>query len=65
MSNKVFRADLVARVAARPALGLGLGAAPLLYVVWANSRYALSPALDPARPASAHGPSRRVGAWTG
>ena len=56
---------LVALVAARPALGLGLGAAPLLYVVWANSRYALSPALDPARATSAHGPRRRPGAWTG
>ncbi|MGV8964994.1 MAG: DUF624 domain-containing protein [Cellulomonas sp.] len=36
-------------VAARPALGLGLAAAPLLYVVWANSRYALRPALDAER----------------
>jgi hypothetical protein len=35
-------------VAARPALGLGLAAAPLLYVVWANTRYSLRPALDPA-----------------
>lgn len=42
---------LFALVAARPALGLGLAAAPLLYVVWANSRYTLRPALDPARPA--------------
>ncbi|RYV52105.1 DUF624 domain-containing protein [Pengzhenrongella frigida] len=38
---------LVMLVAARPAVGLGLAAAPLLYVVWANSRYALRPALDP------------------
>lgn len=35
-------------VVVRPALGLGLAAAPLLYVIWANSRYALRPALDPA-----------------
>ncbi len=28
-------------VAARPAVGLGLAAAPLLYVVWGGSRYAL------------------------
>jgi hypothetical protein len=35
-------------VAAHPALGLGLAAAPLLYVVWANTRYSLRPALDPA-----------------
>jgi uncharacterized membrane protein YesL len=39
---------LVALVAARPALGFGLAAAPLLYVVWANSRYALLPVLEPA-----------------
>jgi len=43
---------LSALVAARPALGLGLGAAPLLYVVWANSRYALLPVLEPADAAS-------------
>ncbi|MGN9911501.1 hypothetical protein ACTMTJ_28460 [Phytohabitans sp. LJ34] len=35
-------------VAARPALGLGFAAAPLLYVVWANTRWSLRPALDPA-----------------
>jgi len=35
-------------VTARPALGLGLAAAPLLYVVWANSRFSLRAALDPA-----------------
>jgi len=34
-------------VTARPALGLGLAAAPLLYVVWANSRFSLRAALDP------------------
>lgn len=33
---------------ARPALALGLAAAPLLYVAWANSRFSLRPALDPA-----------------
>lgn len=37
---------LAALVATKPALGLGLAAAPLLYVVWANSRYALRPVLD-------------------
>ncbi|MFC7480077.1 hypothetical protein ACFQX7_08605 [Luedemannella flava] len=35
-------------VTARPALALGLAAAPLLYVVWANSRSCLRVALDPA-----------------
>jgi hypothetical protein len=34
-------------VAVRPAIGLGLAAAPLLYVVWANSRFSLRAALDP------------------
>jgi uncharacterized membrane protein YesL len=33
-------------VTARPALGLGLAAAPLLYVVWGNSRFSLRAALD-------------------
>jgi uncharacterized membrane protein YesL len=33
-------------VAQRPAIGLGLVATPLLYVVWAGSRYSLRPALD-------------------
>ncbi len=31
----------------RPAVALGLAAAPLLYVVWANSRYSLRTALGP------------------
>lgn len=41
---------LVQIVAARPAIGLGLAAAPLLYLVWANSRFALRPVLDPPAP---------------
>lgn len=36
---------LVALLAAKPALAIGLATAPLLYVVWANSRYSLRPAL--------------------
>jgi hypothetical protein len=36
---------LVQVVAARPAIGLGLVASPLLYVVWAGSRYSLRPAM--------------------
>ena len=45
---------LVAVVAARPAVGLGLAAAPLLYAVWANCRFALRPVLDlTTTPASA------------
>jgi uncharacterized membrane protein YesL len=38
---------LQALLASRPAIALGLAAAPLLYVVWANSRYALRAALGP------------------
>ena len=39
---------------AKPALALGLAAAPLLYVVWANGRYTLRPAIvdDAAQPAA-------------
>ncbi len=36
---------LGALLAAKPALAIGLATAPLLYVVWANSRYSLRPAL--------------------
>jgi uncharacterized membrane protein YesL len=39
---------LVQVVAQKPALGLGLVATPLLYLVWAGSRYSLRPALDPS-----------------
>lgn len=40
---------LEALLARRPAIALGLAAAPLLYVVWANSRFTLRAALGPAR----------------
>jgi uncharacterized membrane protein YesL len=43
-------------VLSRPALGLGVAAAPLLYAVWANCRYALRPALDRGGPAVAERP---------
>jgi uncharacterized membrane protein YesL len=39
---------LDALLTARPAVALGLAASPLLYVVWANGRYSLRPALGPA-----------------
>jgi uncharacterized membrane protein YesL len=39
---------LEAFLASRPALAAGLAAAPLLYVVWSNSRFTLGPALGPA-----------------
>jgi hypothetical protein len=38
-----------ALLAARPAIAIGVAASPLLYIVWANSRFTLNPAL-PARP---------------
>jgi len=38
-------AVLEALLATRPAIALGLAAAPLLYVVWANSRFTLRSAL--------------------
>lgn len=41
---------LVQIIAARPAIGLGLAAAPLLYLVWANCRFALRPVLDDSDP---------------
>ena len=37
---------LQALLASRPAIALGLAAAPLLYVVWANSRFTLRSALS-------------------
>jgi uncharacterized membrane protein YesL len=39
---------LGALLASKPALAIGLATAPLLYVVWANSRYTLRPALPAA-----------------
>lgn len=44
----VVLALLYAFFATRPALALGLAAAPLLYVVWANSRFTLQATLGPA-----------------
>jgi len=35
-------------MASRPAIALGLASTPMLYVVWANSRFTLNPALGPA-----------------
>jgi uncharacterized membrane protein YesL len=46
----LFEAFLVSR----PALALGLAAAPLLYVVWSNSRFSLAPALGPDPGATRH-----------
>jgi uncharacterized membrane protein YesL len=46
-------------VLSRPALGLGIAAAPLLYAVWANCRYTLRPALvaPDSAPATAAAPA--------
>ncbi len=38
---------LLTLLTAKPALAIGLAAAPLLYVVWANGRYSLRPVLPP------------------
>lgn len=42
---------LVRIITERPAVGFGLVAFPLLYIVWAGSRYSLRPLLDPPHPA--------------
>jgi uncharacterized membrane protein YesL len=39
----------------RPAIALGLAAAPLLYVIWANSRFTLRAALTAPRQLAHHG----------
>lgn len=44
----VVLAFLEILLASRPALALGMAAAPLLYVVWANSRFSLRSVLGPA-----------------
>ncbi|QOC91373.1 ferredoxin-NADPH reductase [Micromonospora craniellae] len=47
VASLLVLALLAQLVTLRPALALGLAAAPLLYVVWANSRHCLRAALDP------------------
>jgi uncharacterized membrane protein YesL len=47
VASLVVLALLGQLVAVRPAVALGLAATPLLYIVWANSRFTLRPALDP------------------
>jgi hypothetical protein len=48
VTSLIVLAVLVTLLASHPALALGLAASPLLYVVWANSRFSLRVALDPA-----------------
>jgi uncharacterized membrane protein YesL len=48
LASLAVLALLAAVAVSRPAIGLGLAAAPLLHVVWANSRFALQPILSPA-----------------
>ena len=45
---------LASLVAARPAVGLGLAAAPLLYAVWGGSRYAMTAVLGVPAAAPSH-----------
>ncbi|GIJ76738.1 hypothetical protein SAMN05443287_108252 [Micromonospora phaseoli] len=47
VASLLVLALLAQLVALRPAIALGFAAAPLLYVVWANSRFCLRVALDP------------------
>ena len=49
---------LAAVTVSRPAVGFGLAATPLLYVVWANSRFALRPILHLTVAATTH-PARK------
>ena len=46
--STVAVAALYALIAQQPALGIGIAAAPLLYLVWANTRHALTPILGKA-----------------
>jgi hypothetical protein len=43
LANVVVLGVLLAAVVAKPAVGLFLLPAPVLYVVWANARHVLSP----------------------
>ena len=49
--NTYEHTQRVGLLAAKPALAIGLATAPLLYVVWANSRFSLRPALPAAHEA--------------
>jgi uncharacterized membrane protein YesL len=53
-ASLVVLALLAQLVVTRPALALGLAAAPLLYVVWANSRFTLRAALADPQPSPQH-----------
>ncbi|MGV8978379.1 MAG: DUF624 domain-containing protein [Cellulomonas sp.] len=48
LASLFILALLLSLLAVKPALALGLAAAPLLYVVWANSRYSLRTVLPTA-----------------
>ncbi|MEU8376529.1 hypothetical protein AB0C22_25880 [Micromonospora sp. NPDC048894] len=52
VASLLVLALLVQLLAARPAIALGLAAAPLLYVVWANSRFTLRAVLEPSTAAA-------------
>ena len=45
LASLLVLALLLTLLSAKPALAIGLAAAPLLYVVWANGRYSLRPVL--------------------
>lgn len=48
----VVVSSLAAFFVVKPALALGLAAAPLLYAVWANARYTLKPAIVDGAPSA-------------
>ena len=50
LSHLVVLGVLVAAVAAKPAVGMFLLPAPVLYVVWANARHVLSPVTEREEP---------------
>lgn len=63
VASLVVLASLAGFFLVKPALALGLAAAPLLYLVWANCRYILRPAIRSEvlpRPADAAGASDHV-----
>ena len=57
VANLVVLGVLLAAVVAKPAVGLFLLPAPVLYVVWANARHVLSPLTEREEPCEPPAPS--------
>lgn len=58
LANLVVLGVLLAAVAVKPAVGLFLLPAPVLYVVWANARHVLSPLTEREEPCEPPAPHR-------